>query len=47
MVPPKKAKRKEQDVPGMPFDDALKRLLNARPQHKTAKKKSTKKRYAK
>jgi len=37
--PPKKAKSKEQNVPQMPFNEALKRVWSSPPQHKVAKKK--------
>jgi hypothetical protein len=41
---PKKSKRKKHstevlDMPQMPFDDALKKILRAPPQHKVARKK--------
>jgi len=38
--PPKKEKQEKQALPpNMPFDDALRLLLKAKPQHKIAKKK--------
>ncbi len=40
---PKKEKAKENGIPQMPFDDALKRILKAPPQHRVAKKKAKKK----
>jgi len=36
MPTPRKPKRPHQPIP---FDEAIKRILNAPPQHKTAKKK--------
>jgi len=39
--PPRKVK--EQNVPTIPFDDALRRILSAPPQHRVAKKKAKKK----
>ncbi len=45
----KKRKRKadvseaEQPIPTMPFDEALKRMLATRPEHKAVKKPATKK----
>jgi ribosomal protein L13 len=42
--PRKKAKRKHStepvDMPQMPFEEAVKRMLSAPPQHKSAKKKN-------
>ena len=35
-------KKKQPDIPQMPFDDALKRILSAPPQHRTAEKTSSK-----
>jgi hypothetical protein len=32
-------KKKPNDIPQIPFDDALRKILSAPPQHKTAKKK--------
>jgi len=47
-TPKKPAKRikppaVEAEVPNLPFDEVVKRLLQAPPQHKIAKKKATKK----
>jgi len=39
---PKKAKREKQNVPAVPFNEALKRVWASPPQHKTAKKKQKK-----
>jgi len=41
---PREAKRKKHstepvEMPQMPFDDALRKILSAPPQHKTAKQK--------
>jgi hypothetical protein len=42
---PTKAKKKHStdpiEVPQMPFDDALRKILSAPPQHKKAKKKKS------
>lgn len=43
MAKVKNQKRDEQGVPQMPFDDALRKILSAPPQHKAAKKKAKKK----
>jgi hypothetical protein len=46
-TPPKKAKKHHStevvEMPQMPFDDALRRILSAPPQHKMKKKKGKKK----
>jgi hypothetical protein len=39
---PKQAKRAEQNVPRMPFNEALKQVWASPPQHKKAKKKKAK-----
>lgn len=36
------AKRQKPDIPQMPFDDALRKILSAPPKHKTTKKKKKK-----
>lgn len=36
---PKKPKRDDNGIPQMPFDDALRKLMRAPPQHRPAKKK--------
>jgi len=42
--PPKKEHQKEEkEIPQMPFDDALRRILGAPPQHKVSKKQPSKK----
>jgi hypothetical protein len=38
-----KSKKADKGRKPVPFDDALKRILNAPPQHKVAKKKAKKK----
>jgi len=38
-----KAPKKEQEIPQVPFDDALRKMLNAPPAHKVAKKPAKKK----
>jgi hypothetical protein len=40
---PKKSKQTEEGP--IPFDDALRRILQAKPAHKVAKKKAAKKKY--
>jgi len=40
---PQKPERKRNVIPQMPFDDALRRILKAPPQHKFSKKKARKK----
>jgi hypothetical protein len=42
---PKKDERQkeEKEIPQMPFDDALRRILGAPPQHKVTKKQPSKK----
>jgi hypothetical protein len=40
MDKPRKGKQREtKTIPQMPFDDALRKILKAPPQHKVAKKK--------
>jgi hypothetical protein len=39
MKPPADKKPQDESPPPMPFDDALRRILKAPPQHKTAKEK--------
>lgn len=39
----KETGNKQPSLPPMPFDDALRKILSAPPQHKTAKKKMKKK----
>jgi hypothetical protein len=46
--PPRKGKRKKHttevlDMPQMPFNDALRKILSAPPQHRVAKKRAKKK----
>jgi hypothetical protein len=41
--PEKEPQHKENGIPQMPFDDALRHLLKAPPQHKTVKKPQQKK----
>jgi len=41
--PPKKAKREDKPIPQVPFNEALKQVWASPPQHKTGKKKSTRK----
>jgi len=38
-----KPQKKEADIPKMPFDEAIKRLLNTPPNHKKTAKKPVKK----
>jgi len=42
-TPKDKQQEKENSIPQMPFDDALRHLLKAPPQHKVTKKKLKKK----
>ena len=39
-------RQKASDIPHMPFDDALRKILGAPPKHKAVKKKTAKKKYS-